>query len=118
MKEIIVLFEVKISQSTKASYLELASMMKKMLAQQEGLIRAERFESLVEEGKLLSMNVWESEEAIEKWRNQFDHRMSQAAGKNALFESYTITVCESIRKYTNTDRIQAPDDSNMYFEEK
>ena len=33
-----------------------------------------------------------------------------------LFESYKITVCSEIRSYTNTERTQAPQDSNQYFE--
>ena len=32
-----------------------------------------------------------------------------------LFESYKITVCSTIREYSDTDRAQAPADSNSYF---
>ena len=43
------------------------------------------------------------------------HRMSQKEGRENLFESYKITVCSEIRSYTDTDRAQAPQDSNRYF---
>ena len=43
------------------------------------------------------MNVWESEEAVTKWRNVLDHRISQKEGKDKLFESYKITVTQLIR---------------------
>ncbi len=69
MSKIIVLFEVKPTKEGMEKYLELAEMLKPMLSTAEGFVSAERFKSLNEEGKLLSMNVWESEEAIEKWRN-------------------------------------------------
>ncbi len=115
MSKIIVLFEVKPTAMGMEKYLELAAMLKPMLSGAEGFISAERFQSLNEEGKLLSMNVWESEEAIEKWRNNLQHRMSQAEGKNKLFESYKITVCKAVREYSDTDRECAPSDSNTYL---
>lgn len=97
-------------------YLDIAAMLKPMLAGFEGFIRAERFSSLNEEGKLLSMNVWTDEAAVERWRNVMQHRMSQKEGREKLFESYQITVCSEIRTYTESDRLQAPADSNRYFE--
>ena len=104
MANIIVLFEVKPTKAGMKKYLDLAAMLKPMLAGFEGFIRAERFSSLNEDGKLLSMNVWTDE-----------HRMSQKEGREKLFESYKITVCSEIHSYTDTDRAQAPQDSNRYF---
>ncbi|HJC23967.1 MAG TPA: antibiotic biosynthesis monooxygenase [Candidatus Eisenbergiella merdavium] len=111
----IVLFEVKPTKTGKERYLDLATMLKPMLAGFEGFIRAERFSSLNEDGKLLSMNVWTDEAAVERWRNVMQHRMSQKEGREKLFESYKITVCSEIRSYTDTDRAQAPRDSDRYF---
>lgn len=115
MSNIIVLFEVKPTKEGMKRYLDLAAMLKPLLAGFEGFIRAERFSSLNEEGKLLSMNVWTDEAAVERWRNTVEHRISQAEGREKLFESYRITVCTPIREYSNTDREQAPADSNRYF---
>ncbi len=115
MNKIIVLFEVVPTKEGMEKYLELAAMLKELLVNAEGFIRAERFESLNNEGKLLSLNVWESEEAVSKWRNTLEHRMSQAEGRNKLFQSYTITICQSLREYSNIERENAPKDSNEYF---
>lgn len=115
MEKIVVLFEVKPKEGGKEKYLELASELKKLLVGFEGYISGERFLSLNEEGKLLSMNIWESEEAVEKWRNQLTHRLTQKEGREKIFESYKITVCKSIREYSDTERSQAPKDSNDYF---
>ena len=115
MANIIVLFEVKPTKAGREKYLDLAAMLKPMLAGFEGFIRAERFSSLNEDGKLLSMNVWTDEAAVERWRNVMQHRMSQKEGREKLFESYKITVCSEIRSYTDTERAQAPQDSNQYF---
>ena len=112
MNEIIVLFEVKPTKEGMQKYLDLAAMFKPLLSGFEGFIRAERFTSLNEEGKLLSMNIWTDEEAVAKWRNVMEHRMSQKEGREKLFESYRITVCSAIRTYSDTDPAQAPKDSN------
>lgn len=115
MADIVVLFEVKPTKEGMKRYLDLAAMLKPMLSGFEGFIRAERFASLNEEEKLLSMNIWTDETAVERWRNVMQHRMSQKEGREKLFESYKITVCSEIRSYTDTDREQAPQDSNQYF---
>lgn len=116
MANILVLFEVKPAKAGMQKYLDLAAMLKPMLAGFEGFIRSERFSSLNEDGKLLSMNVWTDEAAVERWRNVMQHRMSQKEGWDKLFESYKITVCSEIRSYTDTERAQAPQDSDRYFE--
>ncbi len=115
MSNIIVLFEVKPTKEGMKRYLDLAAMLKQLLVGFDGFVRAERFTSLNEEGKLLSMNVWENEEAVERWRNVVEHRMSQKEGKEKLFESYNITVCTTIREYSDTNRFEAPKDSSEYF---
>lgn len=115
MANILVSFEVKPAKAGMQKYLDLAAMLKPMLAGFEGFIRAERFSSLNEDGKLLSMNVWTDETAVERWRNVMQHRMSQKEGREKLFESYKITVCSEIRSYTDTERAQAPQDSDQYF---
>ena len=115
MADIIVLFEVKPTAEGRQRYLDLAAALKPLLAGYEGFIRAERFASLAEEGKLLSMNVWTDEAAVERWRNDVQHRLSQREGRERLFESYSITVCSQLRSYTMDRRAGAPADSNEYF---
>ncbi len=116
MSKYIVLFEVTPTDAGKTRYLELAAMLKPMLAGFDGFISAERFQSLVDARKILSMNVWESEEAMTKWRTMTEHRMSQLEGKTKLFESYKISVTRVVREYTDKDRTEAPTDSTEYFE--
>ncbi len=115
MSKYIVLFEVIPTNEGKERYLELAAMLKPMLSGFDGFISAERFQSLVDERKILSMNEWESEEAMTKWRTMTEHRMSQLEGKTKLFESYKISVTKVIREYTDKEREKAPLDSNGYF---
>ena len=117
MPNIIVLFELKPTPEGRARYLELAAMLKPLLSGFEGFIRAERFESLADHSKLLSMNVWTDEAAVSRWRNTLKHRLAQREGRDKLIESYRVTVCAELRSYTEKDRSEAPDDSNRYFTE-
>lgn len=114
-EKVVVLFEVTPTAEGKERYLELAAQLKSLLSNAEGFIRSERFSSLNEDGKLLSVNVWENEKAVKKWRNELHHRMSQSEGHEKLFESYRITVTTVVREYDISDRNEAPADSNVYF---
>lgn len=70
-------------------YLDIAAMLKPMLAGFEGFIRAERFSSLNEEGKLLSMNVWTDEAAVERWLTPID--ILKGRVDNAVYQSLSVT---------------------------
>ena len=113
--KVAVLFEVKPKTEGKEEYPKLAAALKTELAKMPGFIRVERFASLNEEGKLLSLSVWENEEAAAAWRNQINHRGSQKKGHDALFERYHISVASIIREYTQDDRKEAPADSNQFL---
>ncbi len=63
-----VIFEVEINQERKDEYLKIASILKEQLVNQKGFISVERFQSLIDEKKLLSLSYWEDEEAILAWK--------------------------------------------------
>jgi len=109
---IVVIFEVYPSKEGKGEYLAIASRLKEFLKDRPGFISIERFQSLADENKLLSLSFWESEEAVQSWRNLLEHRMAQKKGMKELFEKYRIRVAQVLRDYTDSDRNQAPSDSN------
>lgn len=110
-----VVFEVYPTPEGKAAYLQLAGSLKNDLASFQGLLSIERFQSLTEEGKLLSLSFWKDEESLEKWRNFMDHRLAQEKGKNELFSKYRIRVCSVVRDYSEKNRVEAPADSNNFL---
>jgi heme-degrading monooxygenase HmoA len=116
--KVIVIFEVKPKKEGMDDCLKHAANLKSELSKMDGFISSERFSSLNEDGKLLSLSVWESEEAAAKWRNQIAHRQSQKAGHDSLFEKYHITVASVMREYSNDDRADVPADSNDYLNVK
>ena len=108
-----VIFEVIPTAAGKDEYLEIAARLRAYLEGREGFISIERFQSLVDEGKILSLSFWETEASIAAWRQLFEHRAAQKAGKDRLFKSYRIRVAEVVRDYTAVERGEAPADSNV-----
>ena len=113
---VLVCFEVIIKEDCMEEYLSAANKLKDHLARAKGFVRSERFASLVTERKLLSLSVWENEDSVNQWRNRQEHRRSQKSCRETIFESYTITVASVLRSYTDQDRQEAPEDSNIILE--
>jgi len=111
-----VIFEVHPSPEGKDEYLQIAAELRGFLENRDGFISIERFQSLSEEGKILSLSFWRDEEAVRQWRNLLEHRIAQQKGKTSLFSSYRIRVAEVVRDYSATDRRQAPGDSNRILQ--
>ncbi len=108
---IAVIFEVWPREGQREAYLKRAAALRPLLDDIPGFVSVERFESLTEPGKLLSVSVFEDEEALRHWRNLPDHRAAQAAGRGRHFADYRLRVTEVRRDYTMTDRAEAPADS-------
>jgi heme-degrading monooxygenase HmoA len=108
---IAVIFEVWAAEGKRAAYLDIAASLKPRLAEIDGFISVERFESLTEPGKLLSLSFWRDEAAVAAWRNVEQHRLAQAAGRDGIFRDYRLRIAGVIRDYGMTDRGQAPADS-------
>lgn len=111
-----VIFEVNPTEEGKSEYLQIAAELRKFLEDRDGFISIERFQSLTEEGKILSLSFWRDERAIDEWRNIVEHRMAQKRGKKFLFRSYRIRVVNVVRDYTETRRDEAPSDSAKALE--
>jgi heme-degrading monooxygenase HmoA len=108
---IAVIFEAQPRPGRKANYLEAAETLRPLLAGIDGFISIERFESLTQPGKILSLSYWRDEEAVRQWRNVEPHRRIQRSGRESIFADYRLRVAQVIRDYGMNDRAQAPDDS-------
>ena len=108
---IAVIFEVTPAPGQRGAYLDAAAALKPLLAQIDGFVSIERFESLSAPGKLLSLSLWRDEEAVARWRQQEAHRSTQAAGRDHVFADYRLRVAAVVRDYGMHDRAQAPADS-------
>ncbi len=96
---IAVIFEVIPNEDGMAAYLELAKSLKRFLDKIDGFLSVERFQSLSNPEKILSLSFWENEEALKQWRDNFEHQIAQQKGKESLFCNYRIRVGAIIRDY-------------------
>lgn len=108
---IAVIFEAQPLPGRKDAYLEAAARLRPLLEKMDGFISIERFESLTQPGKILSLSVWRDEEAVRQWRNVEEHRRIQGAGRKSIFKDYRLRVAAVLRDYGLHDRAQAPEDS-------
>jgi len=108
---IAVIFEVVPAPGRTQEYMDLAASLRPELEKIDGFISIERYASLVNEGKIVSLSFWRDEEALTKWRNLERHRIAQARGRNQIFADYRLRVASVVRDYGLHERAQAPDDS-------
>jgi heme-degrading monooxygenase HmoA len=111
MLVIAVIFDVWPAEGQRETYLDIAAELRPLLDQIDGFISVERFESIYEPGKVLSLSFWRDEAAVEAWRTLAEHRVAQRAGRDHVFRDYRLRVASVIRDYGMNDRAQAPADS-------
>ena len=108
---IAVIFEAEPRAGQTDAYLDAAARLRPLLAEVDGFLSIERFQSLTQPGKLLSLSFWRDEAAIERWRNQELHRQVQSEARRSIFADYRLRVALVVRDYGQHERAHAPEDS-------
>lgn len=108
---IVVIFEVELSPGQEDRYFDIAAELRPLLEEIDGFISIERFQSLADKGRVLSLSFWRDEAAIAEWRRLEQHRSAQSEGRAGVFRSYRLRVAEVVRDYGLSERSQAPTDS-------
>ena len=108
---IAVIFEVEPAQGQREAYLGIAGDLRPLLDGIDGFLSIERFQSLANPGRLLSLSFWRDEDAVKSWRNTEEHRQAQMAGRGGVFSGYRLRIAHVMRDYGLTERAEAPADS-------
>ena len=108
---IAIIFEVEPADGQKQAYLDIAAAMRPMVEDIDGFISVERFQSLTNPEKLLSISFFRDEKAVDDWRKLSAHRNAQSKGRKGVFKDYRLKVAHVMRDYGMFDRDQAPKDS-------
>ncbi|RYZ43241.1 MAG: antibiotic biosynthesis monooxygenase [Myxococcaceae bacterium] len=108
---IAVIFEVRAHEEHRQRYLDLAAALRPLLSGIDGFISIERFQSLSEPGKLLSLSYWRDEASVAEWRRLEAHREAQSEGREHVFRDYRLCVAHVVRDYGMKDRAAVPADS-------
>jgi heme-degrading monooxygenase HmoA len=107
---IAVIFEVWPDAERRQDYFGIAATLKSELERIDGFISVERFVSLADETKILSLSFWRDEESVERWRTHLEHRAAQRSGRSGVFRDYRLRVASVMRDYGMFEREQAPRD--------
>ena len=110
---ICVVFEVWPDPPHRDGYLNWAAELKTELLKMDGFISIERFQSLTDPDKLLSLQFWRDDSCLTAWRNLDAHRAAQSAGRSTMFKDYRLRIAEVTRDYGLTARGEAPADSRQ-----
>ena len=108
---IAVIFEFTPAEGRFPDYKALAEALADDVRRIDGFISVERFESITNKGKFVSLQFWRDEESVRKWRNLQKHREAQKQGRARIFKSYRLRIASVVRDYTMDERAQAPRDS-------
>jgi heme-degrading monooxygenase HmoA len=108
---IAVIFEVFPKEGKWDEYLDIAAFLRPELNKIAGFISVERFQSMTNKNKVLSLSFWKDEESVAQWRNVELHRQAQANGRSNIFNDYRLRVAHVLRDYTLTERRETPADS-------
>ena len=108
---IAVIFEVQPAEGRRDAYLGIAANLRPLLDGIDGFISIERFQSLADPNRILSLSFWRDEDAVKAWRNTEEHRQAQQAGRGGIFAGYRLRIAHVVRDYGLTERDEAPADS-------
>ena len=108
---IAVIFEVEPAAGKRDAYLGIAANLRPLLDGIDGFLSIERFQSLADPNRILSLSFWRDEEAVKAWRNTEEHRQAQQAGRGGIFAGYRLRIAHVVRDYGLTERDEAPRDS-------
>ena len=110
---IAVIFEVEPAEGRRDAYLGIAADLRPLLDGIDGFLSIERFQSLADPNRILSLSFWRDEDAVKAWRNTEEHRQAQAAGRGGIFSGYRLRIAHVVRDYGLHERGQAPADSRL-----
>lgn len=106
-----VIFEAFPADGKWEEYLDIAASLRPELDKIEGFVSIERFQSIANPDKVLSLSFWNDEKCVEQWRNIEMHRQAQQAGIASVFDDYRLRVANVLRDYGMQERVEAPSDS-------
>lgn len=108
---IAVIFELIPHADKKQNYLDMAAELRPLVEAIDGFVSVERFQSLTNPEKLLSISFFRDEAALEEWRRLTQHRKAQQVGRTSYFKDYRLRVAHVLRDYGMEEREEAPEDS-------
>ena len=103
---VITIFRSRLRPEHQEEYAQWATRIHDIAVHMPGFISIKTFTA--EDGERVSLVEFESEEAMQVWREQADHRQAQEFGRKLFYSEYHIQVCQIIRDYSFPKKTGAP----------
>ncbi|MEB2302700.1 antibiotic biosynthesis monooxygenase [Lysinibacillus xylanilyticus] len=95
-----VIFTSQRTEEDGEGYAKMAEVMDELAQKQPGFIRIESARN--SEGKGITVSYWESLDAIQAWKENSKHLVSQKLGKEKWYSQYNVEICKVIKDYSFT----------------
>ena len=76
-------------------YLQMAQRLKALAFEKYGCLD---FISVTEGSEEIAISYWETQQQIRDWKNDPEHKLAQGKGRDKWYRSFSIDICEVIRK--------------------
>jgi heme-degrading monooxygenase HmoA len=93
---IITVFRSRLRPGVEPEYGPLAEQMMTLARSMPGFVDFKSF--VAEDGERLSLITFASLETQEAWRDHVEHQQAQSAGRDRLYECYSLEVCQLLRE--------------------
>lgn len=92
----VVIFKAEIK-ALEQAYFDTAARMRELAKKKYGCLE---FISACEGNLEISVSYWETEEQIQRWKQDKEHLHAQEHGKSYWYKSYNIQIAEVTRAYS------------------
>jgi len=82
-----------------AEYAAMARRMRDLAIDQYGCVE---FVACTEGNTEIAISYWESEEQIQRWKQNAEHLVAQDNGRSKWYGSYSVQVVEVVRAYNSS----------------
>ncbi|MBY6095362.1 antibiotic biosynthesis monooxygenase family protein [Ferrimonas balearica] len=91
----VVIFRARLAQ-LDARYSAMAARLRERALSQFGCLE---FVAVTEGEEEIALSYWDSEEAIQAWREDSEHQVAQTLGKASWYQDYSVEVAQIQRRY-------------------
>jgi heme-degrading monooxygenase HmoA len=83
-----------------AGYTSMANRMRDLAINEYGCVE---FVACTQGNSEIAISYWESEEHIQRWKQNAEHLVAQEKGRSTWYKSYTVQVVEVVRAYRSAE---------------
>jgi len=104
---IVVVFRKRMNPDVQDEYGPMAERMNELASTVPGYVSHKGF--VADDGERVTIVEFETEEALQKWRFDPEHRMAKKRGIESFFSEFKYQICNVIRERTWAAGAKAPD---------